>query len=1180
MSEKREFSPTRAQALAESFSGADLLVSAGAGSGKTATLTRRIVNKLIAGEDICRKLIVTFTKDASNELRARISSSLAKALELDSENQHLAEQIVRLGSADICTIDSFCLKIVRANFERLDLDGGFRIADESETEVLCREAMSEIIDTLYEQRGDDEEFLLVSDCFSGFSNEQRLKDDLLSLYKKLITTKNGINTLLDNINLDTDFLDTAYGRVLREHTILICQHYIKFFEYALDKIRGDSEGEKAFLLALSSDLDFARRLSNIAGDKNYAYIGEVISTYTPAPLGKTTNVTCVDVALFKKTRDEFKKAIRTELNGYFSLSEEAIKSSFEENAKMCRALHSVLDAFDKEYQRKKKTASVCDFNDLSRYAMRLLYDENGHVSSLARDIASKYDEVYVDEYQDTNLVQDSIFYAVSSNNRFLVGDIKQSIYGFRSAEPEIFSKYRTTFEPLDVSENAKNPTLDELKSKKGFTGARIAMSENFRCDKSVIDFSNAVSSYMLEASRGIPYDKSDELKFAKIGCDYESDKAEVYVIDKAIDDENEDEILSNEAEFVANKIQELLDEGYLANGEKIEPRHITILLRGYKRPVELYTLALQKRGIPCEYKGDERFFEKSEILLALCILNAIDNPLRDVYLAGAMRSDVFGFSLEEMAKIRKSTPSADSFYSAVKLYDTDDELGERVRAFIERLQYYRNESRKKSSAEMLSCIYAETNIISSASASQRRNLLKLYDIARSYERGKYKGLYGFLRYVESIKEGSVKEELGSDEENSVRLMSVHASKGLEFEVCFVSACGAKMTNQDASEPMLFHRGLGVNAYVSRPNGLIKFNTILRKCTQLAIKKSSAEEEMRMLYVAMTRARSKLIITGATKDPDAFIRECEMVREFKSEYSILHPKCYLSWILGATYGTDVAKIEAIYPNSEGACEPIMADSEAQSEEQIEIEATKEEGDEVLALARVLDERFNFEYGFKHLERLPSKLTVSRLTPTVLDEEQNDDDDTFELDDLPSFIKGDKKSASATDRGTATHIFMQFCSFDLLEKAGVKAELDRLVDEAYISKENSELVNLSHIELFLKSDLFGAIRSAKKLLREFRFNVMIPASEVSEDERLNDYEVLVQGVCDCIIEKENGEIILVDYKTDKVNEQNYKSILKERYTSQLTYYRRALELMLEKPVSKTVIYSVPLGKSLDL
>lgn len=1162
--EIKKISPTPAQSLAMSARGADLLISAGAGSGKTATLTKRIVSRLEAGEDILRKLIVTFTKDASNELRARINGALSDILARDPQNHHIAEQIVRLGSADICTIDSFCLKIVRQSFEQLGLDGGFRIADESETEVLCRDAISEVIDTAYEQRGDDEDFLLVSDCFSGFSSEQGLKDNLLKLYRSLITTADGLKTLLKSIDLNGDFMDTAYGRVLREHIDSLCEHYIKFYDYALDEIKGDELAKKAFQEAFCDDRGFAIRLRGVAKNKPYAYISEVLSGYEPLALGTSTKVTGVDVAFYKKMRDAFKKEIRTNLKeGFFSLSQGAIASAFESNAKMCRALYSVLDEFDKEYARRKRSAGVCDFNDISRYALKLLYDESDSPTPLAGEIAQSYDEVYVDEYQDTNYIQDKIFYAVSRSNRFLVGDIKQSIYRFRSAEPEIFSAYRRNFKVLSPD--------DRVSPSEG--GYQIAMSENFRCDKSVIDFSNAVSNYIFGGSRGIPYDKSDELKFAKLGCDYTPDKVEVYIVDKTRDKEkektadSEDELLRREAELVADKIKALIDEGYLANGRKIEPQDIAILLRGFKRPVELYTSALAKRGIASEYRGDEHFFEKSEVLLALCILNAIDNPLRDVYLAGAMRSGVFGFSLEDMVQIRASARGVDSFYEALIAYDNEDELGERVCEFRKRLAHYREECRIRSSSEALALIYADTSIMASASESERKSLLKLYDIARSYEAGKYKGIYGFLRYVEGIKEGSGKEELGDTGKNAVKLMSVHASKGLEFEVCFVSACGASIRVQDASEQMLFHRDLGVNTYVSRARGLAKFNTILRRCSALAIKKSSIEEEMRMLYVAMTRARSRLIITGAVSKPQELLASCSTYKKISSEYSILKPSCYLDWIL-----------QAICDKGELCRVEIVQDG---VEEQETFERVQGEADEVAdtELEKRLRARFAFEYPYSHLGELPSKLTVSRLHPTVLDEELGDDDDSLELEDLPSFAR-EKSAPRASERGTATHIFMQFCDLGLLKQNGAEAELNRLRDGAFISDESAELVSLSHIEKFRKSELFSELLSAKQIWRELRFNVMLDSSLLTENEELFGNEVLVQGVCDCIYENEAGELVLVDYKTDYVTEENYISTLTERHKNQLTYYKYAVEKIFERPLKRAIIYSVPLARIVEI
>lgn len=1176
MSEKKKkIEPTKAQRLAMEASGSDLLISAGAGSGKTATLTRRIVDKIVAGQSISDKLIVTFTKDASNELKSRISDMLSAELENDPSNGHIARQIVALGRADICTIDSFCLKLVRENFERLGLEGGFRIADESENEVLCRDAMSEVVDTLFEERGEDDDFLLVCDCFSGFSNEQRLKDELLELYKRLVNTKDGIDTLLLNIDPKGDFMDTAYGEALRVHTDSLCDYYINFYNCALELIKDDEGAQKALLRAFVSDRDFAVRIKNIVKDKSYKYIGEALSAYVPERLGKKTELEGEYIEELIKARDRFKKEIKELYSGYFSLSDEVLLSSFEKNAQMCRALYGVLDEFEREYQKKKRLAGVCDFNDISRYAYKLLYDEREEITPLAREIAEGYDEVYVDEYQDTNLIQDKIFYAVSRNNRFLVGDIKQSIYRFRSAEPEIFAEYRRTFEPITVGEDTDKS--DELKPNyaSGGSPTQIAMAENFRCDKSIIDFSNAVSGFLFTNTGTIPYDEGDALKFAKPNCDYKSERCEVYLIDKTRDkdaprtEESEDELLRREAEFVADKIKKMLDGESLPNGKKIEPSDIAILLRGFKKPIRLYTEALAKRGILSEYRGDEHFYQKSEILLTLCILNAIDNPLRDVYLAGAMRSGVFGFSLEDMVKIREGVKGADSFYDAVRAYDKSDELKGRIDNFLNKLEKYREECRKKSAHEVIALIYADTSIMASASKNERKSLMKLYDIARAYEGGRYKGLYSFLRYVEGIKEGSGKEDLGDADGNGVKLMSVHSSKGLEFEVCFVCACGAEMRTPDADKPMLFHRRLGVNTYVARPRGLAKFNTILRKCSALAIRRDSIADEMNMLYVAMTRARSRLIITGGVKEPYEFLKGCELKRKFATEYSILKPKSYLEWVLlGIGDKPELAKIS------------VEADIKVLEAREQEKERKAEMSDEAQKMVEILKSRFEYEYPYSHLRDLPSKLTISSLHPTVLDEEAAAEDDSYELDDVPSFARERGEEVSASDKGTATHIFMQFCNFASLAENGAEAELKRLLLGGYISKETSKLVSIEHVEKFTHSELFYELLRAKGIRRELRFNVMLPAIELSENEELRDKRVLVQGVTDCIYENDKGELILVDYKTDRVTEQNYIQVLTKRHKNQLTYYKKATELMFEKEVSRTLIYSVPLAKCVEL
>ena len=1156
---KMKFSPTKAQTLAIGFEGADLIISAGAGSGKTATLTKRITKRVTEnGDDIARKLVVTFTKDAAGELRSRISTAFTDILKNDASNKHICEQLVRLSSADICTIDAFCLKLVRANFELLGLDSSFKIADEGESEVLCREAISAVLDRFYDEKGDDVDFLRVCDCFSSFSGEEKLKDELLSLYKRLITTKNGIETLTLSPDYDGDFMKTPYGKVVREELLLFLNHYIAFFESALDDIRGFEDAERAFLVPFSSDLDFAKRLRGVCENGTYTEICECISSYSPERLGPTTKVASVDGELFKTIRADFKDKLRADFaKSLFASTPEALSSSFEKNKSVLLALYDILSELDREYASLKRGAGLCDFNDITRYALALLCP-NGEPSELAREIADSYDEIYVDEYQDTNYLQDRIFYSISKGNRFLVGDIKQSIYRFRSAEPEIFSSYLRAFESID---NAP----------KG-TPCKLHMSDNFRCDKGVIDFSNALSSLMFGKTRAIPYSSEDALIFAKGNADYESDKAEIYIIDKTRDDEDDDEsLLKREAQFVAQKIKEYLDLGYLANGRKIEPRDIAILLRGFKKPVKMYVEALEARGIPTEYRGDEHFFEKSEILLTLCVLNAIDNPLRDSYLAGAMRSGVFGFSLEELVKIRAFTKDAPSLLDAVRGYNGEDGLKIKVDEFLTRLSELRREAKKKNSCEMIALVYSLTPIMSMADDDARENLLRLYEIARSYEGGAYKGLYAFLRYVEGIKESSGKEELGSGDENSVKLMSIHASKGLEFEVCFVCACGSQLNSADIRDPILYHRDLGVSAYVSRDRGIAKFNTLLRRASALAIRRAGVEEEMRMLYVAMTRARSRLIFTAGVPEPERFIAKCDKMRRYVSEYSLYHPKNYIEWaLIAGLENPDTVKISTV------SAEEIEAISNGDTATERELSR-----DKIEQIKEKLRARFAFEYPHSHLNKLPSKMSVSRLYPKVLDEEENAGiSPKYSLDDEPEFIRGKVDAPTGADRGTATHIFMQFCSFEGLLQNGASAELERLVREGFISRSTSELVNTYHLEKFRKSALLDELLRAKDIKREFRFNVMLDASEFTDDTSLKGEKILVQGVIDCLYENDKGEVVLVDYKTDFVTEDDCEKTLKERHSLQLSYYKRAIELMLERPLSKTLIYSVPLAKTVEI
>ena len=1151
--------PTPSQLKAICHSGSDLLISAGAGSGKTSTLIARIIEKIEHGADISRILLVTFTRATANELKSKISKAISELLEKDPTNSHLSSQLVKVAGADISTIDAFCMRIIRPSFDKLGIDSDFRIGDTGELEILRKEAIDEVIERFYESDEENEDFLTVCDCYEKIGDEGSLGEELLDLHKKLISTRDSIKTLLINNDWEGDFLDSKYGKVLRAHLKSLLNHYKNVYEDILPEIMADEKCAKGYGNAFSSDLFAINHLVSIS-DGGYLQIKEYFDTLSFESLGRATGSE-LDLEYLKGIRNTFKADINKLRDTYFKSSPEAIKSASRQNDKICHAIYNILSDFEKEFARKKRVHGVCDFNDVERFALELLYDENNEPSALALDIQDMYDEIYIDEYQDTNSVQDDIFKAISKNNRFMVGDIKQSIYRFRSAEPEIFTGYRNAFKPID-------------EMSKDSVGASIFMSDNFRCDSTVIDFSNLLSDQMFKTSHSIPYEDADKLIFSKNGLpkDYVEKPCEIYKIEKddIKDLSDDDDALYKEAEVVAREIKRILSEDTLPNGERVRPSNIAILVRSMASNAQKLIDALNVYGIGAEYTDDESFFEKSEVLLALSVLNVIDNPTRDVYLAGAMRSGVFGFSLEELIKIKKASPDT-SLYEALRLYSKDDELGKKINELLEKISSYRSLARRMNSCEIISHVYSSTPILSMCKPSERKSLLKLYDLARRYEANSYKGLYSFLRYVEKIsKSDTLSPEKVSKSRELVTISTIHGSKGLEYEYCFLCCANAQFSRKDEQKPILYHRSLGIAGLVGREGGVAKFNTLIRKIVSLAIRQSNVEEEMRLLYVAMTRAMHKLYITGTLPSIEKADNEAKLNRKYLSDYSVRKSSSYFDFILPAIVEPkrffDVKNVSgALLENEKTATSsPVLYDEELKK-----------------ANLETLKRRFAFKYDGGGESKLPSKLSISKLYPEILDGTENEEidiDKSFEY--VPSFIEAEEKTYTGADRGIATHVFMQFCDFKALKENGAEAELESLYNKHFISEETKRLVNISHIEAFRNSELLCELLNAKSVMREFRFNVMLPVGNLTSDESLKNERVLVQGVTDCIYENDKGELILVDYKTDRVTYANYEQELKSRHTTQLEYYKKACELIFERPLKKAIIYSVPLAKTVEI
>ncbi|MBO5312709.1 MAG: UvrD-helicase domain-containing protein [Clostridia bacterium] len=1157
---KEEFKPTPEQEAAMTHNGSDLLISAGAGSGKTATLTDRIVKRICEmGMDISRMLVVTYTKDASNELKVRIAKKLSERLKANPSNHHLSSQLVKVTSADISTIHSFCLRCLRPHFDKLGIDSDFRIGEDNELAILKKEAMNEVIDSFFEDETIDADFLIVSDCYSEFTNEDVLPQSLLGLYTNLISTSKGLELLLEPVSNEKEFLNTKYGQVLVKQLNRLINHFMPIVSQLIEDIKGEDVATKKYLNTYASLLEMLERIKNGLSIPSYDILREAFADYKPVPFAGGSKKSSLNVELITAVRDELKESFEKYRDKFFASDSAAVHSALMQNEKCCHAIYKILKRFDECYKSKKRRYSLCDFNDLERYTLQLFYDEKGEITPIAKDIGLKYDDIYIDEYQDNNSVQDRIFFAISRNNRFMVGDIKQSIYGFRSAEPELFSHYRDTFVPY--GERVEDEGV----------GRTIFMSDNFRCDKSIIEMTNRVSDFMFLNSSGFKYVEGDRLKHSKKHKgDFTPQNAELCLIDKR-GIEKDSPLGENriQAEFVAREIKRLLDSGTLPNGEKIKPKHIAILLRAKRNHAEKYIDALNKYRIKNEYVQDVKFFEKPHVLLMLNILNSIDNPSKDIYLAGCMCSEIYGFTLGELVQIKSQAQAEQGLYTSLISYDGDDALKSKINSFLKALEDYRRSIRKMSAESAISFIMNETGFLSFCNKTEREDIIKLYNIARSYEQGSYKGLYSFLRYVDDISVGKMKETVSDSPDDSVKIVTMHASKGLEYEICFLCDTESLFSSKGYTAPLLFDKRLGVCGYVGREGGIVKYDNLIRKCASLSIKEAEQEEAMRLIYVAMTRARSKLYIVASLSNPQTHIDTARLWADYNDEYTIYSKKSHIAIILGACpYPLDFLDERRI--TQEDLLDGYDTEKDAEPPDMQETERIKDE----------LKRRFDFEYKYEHFGKLPSKLSISSLYPYVLDDEDGYSAPVGEIDDIPDFLAEKDELFSGAERGTATHTFLQFCDFDSLIKNGSESELNRLIEQSFISPAVKELIDLEHIDIFAHSELMAELTSAKRVIREFRFNVLLDAKEFTHDELLQNERILVQGVTDCIYETAQGELILVDYKTDKVTEENYIEKLTSSHRLQLTYYKRAVEMMFERPLSRVLIYSVPLGKTVEI
>lgn len=1176
-----------------------LLISAAAGSGKTATLTERIVRKLTDENNpasISKMLIVTFTRLSAADLKRKISNAISKELLKNPTSQHLSKQLVLLESAHICTIDSFYLDIVRSNFQRLGLPSNFRLADEGEMALLRKSVMDEIIEKHYDINAQkDDGFLSFVENFTSAKQSDTLSDIFLSLENKLCSKPEGTNAILsltDELTKDaySDFFESRQGKIIHKHLLNGVDSYYQACSKCCDIISANEKASAAYLSVFAYEKEFLAKLFEILKSKNYAAAREHSLSFNKQRLGTLKKEFQTDeIISCKGLRDEECSFIKSINEKFFSFDAEEIKNSMLKTAEILHTLYLILTEFEQASLKEKITRKAFDFDDIRKFAYQLLTDKHGEPSDIALSYREQFEEIYIDEYQDVDAIQDKIFTLISNpNNRFMVGDIKQSIYSFRGADPDVFANYKKTFPDIDNASNSDN--------------ALIFMSNNFRCDENVIDFTNQIFSFLFGyCGENIEYTSDDDLIFSKVeeNRTLPSPKVNVTIItadesakeEDLEEDDGEKSDINPEAIWIANEIQRLIKHEYKADGTKIEPRDIAIIMRS-TTPASDISRALEALNIPCSDNSKYDLFETPDVLLILSLLSSIDNPHRDIPLAATLYSPIFAYTMDELIEIRTNAESQMSLFEALKYYSGENkEIVDKNSYFLDTLTKYRSLATSLPIDKLLNFIYRDLSI-NSLDGVNSQNLTRLYEMARKFESSSFKGLNNFISYINELIENKKVPSLTYEDadNNAVQMITSHKSKGLEFPVCFICNTQSAFSMEDTKPNLLYHSRAGIGLKLAYEGGMARLNTPIREGVALEITNAQIEEEMRILYVALTRARERLYITAHTRSRFEKLEEnASLTSTFASDFKIKKCKNWLSMILAAIYPlkssnsfvfTALEK-DGVSINNEASNINSNASNDANeiiTDEQIEM----------------IKGRLNFVYPHSHLNKLPAKLSVSKLTPTVLDDMDNDaatleSFDEAKILEIEEFFESKSKTTSA-DKGTATHLFLQFCDFNNAEKNGVKAELSRLVDKKFIAPQVADLINLKQIEKFFESDFYSTLKNAKKTYREQRFNILLPASHFTQDEEfkseIEKEEILVQGVIDLFFEDENGKIILCDYKTDYLTPEELRDEslvvkkMKDRHGRQLEYYAMAIERFLGKSPDKILIYSLPFGKAVKI
>lgn len=1204
---------TAKQELAIETRDKTLLVSAAAGSGKTATLTERIIRSILDEDnpvDIENLLVVTFTRLAARELQEKIAKAIRKRLAADPGNARLERQLYMLPCAKITTIDAFCIDILRQNAETVGAEAGFRIPDEAEMVILGENLLDGLLNEIANGGLTDiatpEQMDALTDCLTNTGRQNSLAEVVNHLYLSTENSEHGVEELLPLVEEYSPegfngVESCGFGKYIMSRLDGMIEHYSRMFNMALRSLEDGGVGSGGVYDQVLGSLALLDRLRAAT---TYAERREIL-------LGVSFERAQRAVGAFPYStllRNAFKEELEYFRDKLFYFPDEDWRVAYVGLHEQLSTLYRIIAEYDRLLTEEKLRRGILQFSDILRLTYRCLWDGD-KLTDAALAQRARYDAVYIDEYQDVNGLQNRIFDAICTDtNRFMVGDIKQSIYAFRSARADIFASLKKEYPP--IAEASDSPR------------ATIFMSDNFRCDRGIVDFVNNIFDRIFPLiGDSIGYVEDDRLSYAKV---YATEPPylhpSVCLVDLSGAKEEykragvELERTMAAPAAVAEKIRELIDHGKKTNGEPIRANDIAVIMRKAKGRTERYKRAIEALGIPAAVADENRFFLNAECRLALCLLNVVDDPHSDIYLAGLMMSPLYGFTADEMLLIGKE--KGETLYDSLRSCCEHTPSFERGASFLCNIERYRLISEGMAVDELVMRLWNETGLLSlAADEGATERLLLIYEHARAYERGASKGLYGFITYLNGISErrNSLDKREAPNDDHAVNIITAHGSKGLEYPVVFLVEADETFGFRPQGEPPRYEyeEGFGIGMVLRTPGGIAPVRNATREVVLDYRRRRELEEEARILYVALTRAREQLyVVCTDGSGVDKYMKQKEFFRLCLDEYSVYSATNYMDMILGACDFKVQMQEDFLEHVPRILIAPEVAEKSAEGTEKVDTPTTIDEenvnndlnteGDDAtetnVDLEGLLSERLLYKYPKDALCRLPAKLSVSALYPQVLDDSDDDmtDAEQYRRDKAqlrlpgrgirPKFLSG-KERDSAAKRGTATHMFFQFCDPERLAKLGASAELARLREQRFLSDEDAARVNANEIELFRSSELLSRMRSAHRLIREFRFNVKLPAQMFTMDaalaEQIKDEELLIQGVIDCLYEDDKGELHLVDYKTDRLtkNEQQSPELaaarLRRDHGDQLRYYAEAVERIFgSRPVSVEV-YSTQLG-----